>query len=441
MKAKKTVAIGMAALMMSGVFAGCGSGAGNDSDSGNVSLTIFQAKIEANDGYKKLIKEYEEKHPNVEINLEAVTGNDTAATLKAKMQSDPPTIFAVGGFNDLKDYGDVMEDVSDLDIMKHALSGTTDMFTKDGKIYAVPLYMEGYGFVINKQMFEDAGVSVDSMMNFDGMKKGFDTLKKKIDDGEMKDKYPNLEAVMEYPTKELWIAGDHDVNVALTHDFETANDAYGADTLPGTGFEDYKKMVDFQAGYTTNADNTANLNSVDYTASLEGGLAIERVACIKQGNWVAPAVETTDAEVLNKLDMIPYSVPGYSDGKYFVGVSGYWAIHSKSTDEQKKVAKDFINWMLTDSEAQKILVEDCKFIPPYDNFGDIKATDPLSQRIMDANKSGNTMNGWVYSGAPNTWSQQVAGVEVQKYLAGEADWDEVTKTCIDQWSKLKTTQK
>ena len=50
------------------------------------------------------------------------------------------------------------------------------------------------------------------------MKAGFDTLKAKIDSGEMKEKYPNLEAVMEYPTKELWIAGDHDVNVALTHD-------------------------------------------------------------------------------------------------------------------------------------------------------------------------------------------------------------------------------
>ena len=138
--------------------------------------------------------------------------------MKAKMQSDPPTIFSVGGFSDMKDYGDVIEDVSDLDIMQHALEGTTDTFTKDGKVYAVPLYMEGYGFVINKQMFEDAGVSVDSMMNFEGMKAGFDTLKEKIDNGEMKDKYPNLEAVMEYPTKELWIAGDHDVNVALTHD-------------------------------------------------------------------------------------------------------------------------------------------------------------------------------------------------------------------------------
>ena len=245
---------------------------------------------------------------------------------------------------------------------------------------------------------------------------------------------------MEYPTKELWIAGDHDANVALTHDFKTPNEAYAADSLPGTGFEDYKKMVDFQASYTTNANNTANLNSVDYTTSLEGGLAIERVACIKQGNWVAPAVETTDPAVLQKLDMLPYSVPGYSDGKYFVGVSGYWAIHSKATDAQKAAAKDFINWMFTDSEAQKIVVNDCKFIPPYDNFDGIKASDPLSQRIMDANNSGNTMNGWVYSGAPNTWGHQVAGVEVQKYLAGEADWDEVTKTCIEQWSELRKQQ-
>ena len=262
MKAKKLVAVGMTVLMLGGLFVGCGNSADTSTgaNSGkNVKITIFQSKIEANEGYKKLIAAYEKDHPNVEINLEAVTGNDFGASMKAKMQSDPPTIFSVGGFSDMKDYGDVIEDVSDLDIMQHALEGTTDTFTKDGKVYAIPLYMEGYGFVINKQMFEDAGVSVDSMMNFEGMKAGFDTLKEKIDNGEMKDKYPNLEAVMEYPTKELWIAGDHDANVALTHDFKTPNEAYAADSLPGTGFEDYKKMVDFQASYTTNANNTAIL--------------------------------------------------------------------------------------------------------------------------------------------------------------------------------------
>ena len=440
MKMKKATALTLTLAMTAGLLAGCGSGDSGSSKK-QTEITIYQSKIEANEGYQKAIDAYEKVNPDVKINLEAVTGNDFTASLKAKMQSDPPTIFSVGGFQDLEDYGDTLLDLSDMDILDHALEGTTDMFTTDeGKVLAVPLYMEGYGFVINREMFEAAGIDVDSMMDFEGMKKGFDTLKEKIDNGEMKEQYPNLEAVMEYPTKELWIAGDHDANVALTHDFKTAKEAYDAAELPGTGFEDYKTMVDFQASYTTNADDTAKLNAVDYTTSLEGGLAIERVAALKQGNWIAPAVENTDPEVLAKLDMLPYSVPGYSDGKYFVGVSGYWAINSKASEEQIEAAKDFINWLYSDPEGQKIVVEDCKFVPPYDNFGDLQATDPLSQRIMDANQEGNTMNGWVYSGAPSTWGQQVAGVEVQKYLAGQATWDEVTQTCIDQWAEMREAQ-
>lgn len=472
---KRAVAFGMAMITALTLLAGCGAQGNSDAAKSNadgtesstaaesaeedssadargteesvpagekVTITIYQSKIEANEGYKKAIEAYQTLHPEVTINLEAVTGNDFGASLKAKMQSDPPTIFSVGGFQDLKDYGDILEDLSDQPILEHALEGTTDIFTtEDGKVLAVPLYMEGYGFVVNRQMFEDAGVDFDSMMTYEGMKAGFDTLKSKIEAGEMQEKYPFLEAVMEYPTKELWIAGDHDANVALTHDFSSALEAYNADTLPGTGFEDYKTMVDFQASYTTNADNTANLNSVDYTTSLEGGLAIERVAAIKQGNWVAPAVATTDPEVLEKLDMLPYSVPGYSDGKYFVGVSGYWAICNKASDAQKAAAKDFINWFYSDPEGQKIVVEDCKFVPPYDNFGDLKATDPLAQRIMDANSEGNTMDGWVYSGAPNTWGQQAVGAMVQKYLAGQATWEEVTQSSIEQWESMRASQK
>mgnify|MGYP000373395553 FL=1 len=136
MKAKKLVAVGMTVLMLGGLFVGCGNSADTSTgaNSGkNVKITIFQSKIEANEGYKKLIAAYEKDHPNVEINLEAVTGNDFGASMKAKMQSDPPTIFSVGGFSDMKDYGDVIEDVSDLDIMQHALKGTTDTFTKRRK--------------------------------------------------------------------------------------------------------------------------------------------------------------------------------------------------------------------------------------------------------------------------------------------------------------------
>jgi len=446
MKKRRPVVIAISLATIACMLAGCAKNGGsantttNTNDSEKTAITIMQSKTEANDGYKKAIAAYEKMHPGVTITLTAISGNDFSASLKAQMQSNPPTIFSCGSFQDLKDYGNMMADLSDMSILKHADKGTTDMFTKDGKVYAVPLYMEGYGFVINRQIFTDAGVSFDSMLTFDGMKKGFDTLKAKSSSGAMKAKYPNLQAVMEYSTKELWIAGDHDANVALTHDFSTATQAYNAKTLPGTGFAGYKTMVDFQAGFTANANDTAKLNSIDYTSEVENGLATERVAAIKQGDWVAPAVEAVDPNVLNKLDMLPYSVPGYSDGKYFTGVSGYWAINSKASEKQIKAAKDFIDWLYEDKEGQKIVVQDCKFIPPYDNFEGIKASDPLSQRLMDAISKGNTLNGFVYSGAPSTWSQQVVGVEVQKYLAGKETWDNVTKNSIAQWAELRQQQ-
>lgn len=444
MKKKKVISFVLSMATMVCGLAGCSNGGGSGNSaaggSGKTNITIMQAKTEANDGYKKAIAAYEKSHPNVTITLTAISGNDFGASLKAQMQSNPPTIFSVGGFQDLKDYGDDMSDLSDMSILKHADKNTTNMFMKDGKIYAVPLYMEGYGFVINRQMFADAGVSFDSMLTFDGMKKGFEILKAKIDSGAMKAKYPNLQAVLEYATKELWIAGDHDANVAITRDFSTETQAHDAKTLPGTGFAGYKTMVDFQAGFTTNAKDTAKLNSVDYTSEVENGIATERVAAIMQGNWVAPAVEAVDPKMIGKLDMLPYSVPGYSDSKYFAGVSGYWAVNSKASADQVKAAKDFISWLYGDKEGQQIVVQDCKFIPPYDNFGDLKTTDPLSQRLMDAISKGNTLNGFVYSGAPSTWSQQVVGVEVQKYLAGKETWDNVTKTCIAQWAALRQQQ-
>ena len=62
MKAKKLVAVGMTVLMLGGLFVGCGNSADTSTgaNSGkNVKITIFQSKIEANEGYKKLIAAYE----------------------------------------------------------------------------------------------------------------------------------------------------------------------------------------------------------------------------------------------------------------------------------------------------------------------------------------------------------------------------------------------
>ena len=67
---------------------GCSSSNGGDS-SGNASgdkvvVDIFQFKVEAKDALEKAAKVYEEKNPNVDINIETVGGgNDYGAALNS----------------------------------------------------------------------------------------------------------------------------------------------------------------------------------------------------------------------------------------------------------------------------------------------------------------------------------------------------------------------
>lgn len=450
MKAKKVLALALTAAISAASLAGCagsttgGSTSATGSGAGDAKATvnIFQFKVEAKDAFQKAVNQYVSEHPNVTINLETVGGGDDyAAALKTKMESDPPTIFNVGGPQDVSDWSSKLQDLSDQPWVQHALKDTLDDVTVSGKIYGMPFDLEGYGFVINRQIFEDAGVSFDSMLTFDGMKKGFDTLKAKIDSGAMKDKYPNLEAVMEYPAKEQWVVGDHDENPILAQDFSSATEAFNAKELPFKAADAYKTMVDFQASYTTNAKTTGTLNSVDYSTCLEGGLAIERVAAIEQGNWVSPSVEATDASVLAKLDMLPYPVPGYSDGKYCTGVPMYWAVNKDANDADKAAAEDFLNWMYQSDEGKQIIINDAKFVPAFDNYDGLEPSDPLGKRLLEASKAGNTMPGWVYNGVPKAtaWSEKVVGADVQKYLSGDMTWDALVQDAKDQWKTMRAS--
>ncbi|NLJ31438.1 MAG: carbohydrate ABC transporter substrate-binding protein [Clostridiales bacterium] len=456
MKCKKLLAAVLAGALCTTVMAGCsGSGSssaantqsgGQSAASGsvptdkNISISIFQFKVEAKDAFQKAIDAYQQKHSNIKITMETVGGGDDyGAALKTKMQSDPPAIFNIGGPQDVKDWNTKLEDFSDQPWVSH-LPADALADVKDGsKILGMPFDLEGYGFVINKQIFEDAGVSYDSMLTYDGMKKGFDTLKRKIASGEMKSKYPQLEAVMEYPAKEAWVVGDHDINATLAQDFKSATDAFKASELPFKAADAYKKIIDFQASYTAHANNKGMLNSIDYSTSLEGGLAIERVAAIEQGNWIAPSVTNVDESVLKKLDLLPFPVPGYSEGLWPVGVPEYWAVNKDVDADKKAVAKDFLNFMYQSDEGKKIIINDAKFAVAFDNYGDLRPSDPLNQRVMQAVKDKKTMPGWVYSGAPVTWTQKVAGANVQKYLSGEETWDQVVKNCKDQWKAMRAS--
>lgn len=456
---KKLSALALSlALMVS--FAACGNGGANDSadgtpvpedvsqgiPSGNEApegselsgeLDIFQFKVEVNDALQAAINTYMEVNPGVKVNLETVGGGDDyGAALRTKMQSSKqPGIFNIGGPQDVMDWEETLEDLSDQPWVPHVVDGLLDDVTKDGEIFGLPFNIEGYGFVYNTKIFEAAGIDATSLKTFDEIDAAFGELKQKIDSGELADEFPVLEAVMEYPVKEKWVTGMHTANIALGQEFANCAEAFNAETVDFTYANELKELIDLQIKYTSSASNPSALNAVDYSMQVGGGLAIERVAVIQQGNWIYPDVASVDEELAKNLSIIPMPLKGVSEGNIPVGVPMYWAVNSSVDDNEKAIAKDFLNWLYQSEEGMRVVIEDFSFIPAFTNYS-LMPSDPLGAVISEYANAGNVAP-WVFNGTPTGWAENILGAEIQAYVGGEKSWDDIIKTVQDDWAAAR----
>ena len=442
---KKAVSTVLTAAMVAGMMTGCGSAggstdtqeaAGNSAGDDQVVIDVFQNKNEISDALQAAIDTYEEKNPNVKINLETVGGSDYASSLKAKMLgNDPVEIFTLGGPDDIASYQEYLEPLTDQDWVSHVTAGGVDNVTVDGEVYGLPLAIEGYGLIYNKKIFEAAGIDASTLTTYDAIDKAFADLQKQIDEGKLAEEFPVLEAVEEYAAKESWIVGLHTNNVALSQEFKSAANAFNSKTVAYTYGDQLKDLIDLETKYTSSKDNLSLLNSVDYSAQVGGGLAIERVAVVQQGNWISSEVSNVSEDVLDNLGILPIPLKGVVEDSIAVGVSNYWCVNSKSSDAEKKAAKDFLNWLYQSDEGKEIVVNNLGFIPSFDNYDNVSISDPLSAEVKRYVDAGKTIP-WVFSGQPSGWDSKVAA-NIQNYLAGSMTWDEVIAQNISDWESMR----
>lgn len=444
MKAKRILAMLLAAAIAFSATAckkkdGSSSVADTSVDTGEkTEVDIIQFKVEISDALTKAAKTYMDANPDIKINIDTVGGGaDYGAALKAKMQSgNNPDIFNIGGPQDLKDWSEKLEDLTDQPWVKNAATGTLLAVTQNDKVYGLPYSIEGYGFVYNRAIFETAGIPVDNLNTYAAIENAMKTLKSKIDKGELKEKYPALEAVTELPAKETWVTGLHTLNLALTNEFKGPMEAFEAKTVKFTHSNALKSLIDLQALYTKNANDLGKLNSVDYATQVASGIAIERVAVIQQGNWVYNEVANVDEDVARNLDMMPLPLKGVVEDSIPVGVPMYWCINKESTGAEKAAAKDFLNWLYQSEEGKRIVVTEFGFIPAFTNYTDLEPADPLGKAVKKFSDAGKTMP-WVFMGFPTSWGMEVFGSSLQKYFAGEIKWEDLINEAQAKWEEAR----
>ena len=209
--------------------------------------------------------------------------------------------------------------------------------------------------------------------------------------------------------------------------------AVNAEVVYGGAVADYLPNA-----WTAESVKRFNSNIITLVSnSFTGMLLNATLGTMFGGNW--------DWSVLNQYDYtenmglmpVPQNTDDGSNEKLVGGGSKYFFIDSSdnTSDEQRKAAKDFLNWLAEDKEGQEFISKDAALISPFKN-NSIEAADPLGKSVKSYADAGKLIDNYNY--LPDDHFS-VLGAAFQKWLAGEEDRAGLAQDIQDYWKTAKFT--
>lgn len=407
-------------LMCAALLAGCG-GSGSGAEDGKTTIKIFQYKVEIAEAFDRLIAEYEEEHPDINIEIETVGGgSDYSAALKTKFAgTEHPDIFNVAGYRELDTWIDSLEDLSGEPWVDDIIDVAKEPMTKDGKLYGQPIGLEGYGFIYNKDLFEQAGIT---------------ELPKTLSELEAAAQQLQDAGIVPFANgyQEWWVLGNHNANIPFAHQpdpvafIDGLNE--GTEKIPGNPiFEEWIGLLDLTLAYSNK-----NPLTTDYNAQVTL-FATGEAAMMQQGNWTQVQIDGINPDL--NLGILPMPIgedPEVYD-KLFVGVPNNYVINKNS--EVKEEAKDFLEWLVTSDAGKRYMTEEFKFIPAFKSVtADAEVLGDLAAEIINYSDQDKALS-WNFNRFPEGVPQEYGSV-MQAYIANP-DPAKLLEDMQKSWDSLK----
>ncbi|MBO7745063.1 extracellular solute-binding protein [Paenibacillus sp. MWE-103] len=383
---KKSISI-LAAVALLGLTAACSSGGGNSNnganagsaggDGGNqaannqpadtaggnepaaapkkVELKIFLGGLdrfrEQFDGYFEKFAEKEKAEKNIEVtfNSEYPGADNAPQILKTRLATgDVPDVFSLHAGNDMPSFykAGYLTDLSDQPLAGKLIDGIKDLVSMDGKVVAVPMESLSWGYLYNKKIFSDLGLTPPTTLT--EMKAVVQKLK------------DNKIAPFLLSYKESWIpqlflpltVGGL-VNSSHTDFMDKMNSDQGS-------FADIKEMFDIIDLVNANGtDRAFEKGNDDGAADFANGKAAMWV----QGTWDADAI----LKMNDKMEFGVAPLPINDDpASLRINVSVSTALSVPPNSKNKDVAIDLLNFIL-DDQASNDLYQSLKFNPVSKN--------------------------------------------------------------------------
>lgn len=386
-----------------------------------ITLDIRNPKVEISTQFEQMAAVYEKEHPNVDIRVHTVGGAaDDLTDLKAQIAAgDSPDIFTNTGYENAVLWKNYLEDLSDQPWVEHAYQDALKPMTFDHKIYGMPLNLEGYGFIYNKDLFKKAGIETPPT-----------TLTELIAAAKQLQKADITPFATGY--YEEWKLGVHLLNIAFAQQ-ENPN-AFIKGLNDGTEkihdnqtFKDTIKLLDVTLKYGNDNPLTTDYN-MEVNLFAEG-----KAAMIQQGNWVQPMIDQLSPNMNIGFLPLPINDEKKNDA-LVVNVPNYWVVNKQTTPEKKKEAKKFLNWMVSSEQGKRFMTEEFKFIPAFKN---IKADNlgPLANETIAYYKAGKTLDSNWFNFPVGV--REEFGLAMQLYVGKQLNREQLLHEFQKSWDKAK----
>lgn len=168
-------------VLAAALLAGCGGNGGGNADSSNtgsadagsgkprsVTLRLFVEGPRFKEYFDKYIEQFKAKQlaeKNIEVNvqLEMPPTENAAQILKTRLASnDAPDVFSLHAINNISQYNKAgyLMDLSDQPFVDKLLDSVKPAVTnEEGKVVAVPLETLSWGYLYNKKIFSEQGIT------------------------------------------------------------------------------------------------------------------------------------------------------------------------------------------------------------------------------------------------------------------------------------------
>lgn len=424
---KKLIALLLALVMVACLFAGCADESEEKGD-GKGSVYFLNFKPEADQAWQDLAKLYTEQ-TGVPVKVVTAASGEYNSTLTTEMAKDEaPTLFQCGNMAGLNEWKEYCLPLDGTDFLNEMTTEDFNLKGEDGKTYCVGYCYEAFGIIVNVDLLEKAGHTLDEIKDFGSLKAVAEDITARKDElGFSAFSSAGLES------SSSWRFSGHLANMPLFYEFRDDGVTAQPATVKGTYLDNYKQIWDLYINNATcNPNELASKTGDASEAEFGNGEAV----FFQNGTWEYANLTGTEKGFEmdpSKLAMIPIycGVEGEENAALCCGTENCWAVNAKASKEDQQATLDFMKWVVTSDEGTQMMAE---------QFGPIpfkSAKEPENVFFQDANRmlqEGKYTVTWAFNHTPNvdTWRAGVVSA-LTRYSEGNGSWDDVVTAFVAGW--------